>query len=91
MVESKLTEAPISSQPPSSDISEDIIRFLVSWSWRDVSVIIRFNLDPIEGLPVDVDIKVIDYELKEAGKLRSTPKKDAKFLRNYLEHALRLA
>jgi hypothetical protein len=33
-----------------------------------------------------MDIKIIDYELKEASKLKETVSKDEKFLLNYLRY-----
>jgi hypothetical protein len=45
-----------------------MFKFLISWSWRDVSLIIRFKIN--HQKITEMDIKIIDYELKEASKLK---------------------
>ena len=64
---------------------ESILRFLMSWSWRDVSLMLRLKLSG-QGEVERGELSVIDYELKEGSKLRSTIEKDAKFLLSYLKH-----
>lgn len=61
-----------------------MFKFLISWSWRDVSLIIRFKIN--HQKITEMDIKIIDYELKEASKLKETVSKDEKFLVNYLRY-----
>jgi len=61
-----------------------MFKFLISWSWRDVSLIIRFKIN--HQKITEMDIKIIDYELKEASKLKETVSKDEKFLLNYLRY-----
>jgi hypothetical protein len=60
------------------------MRFLISWTWKDVSIILRFKLDEFGKDTKDFDLKIIDYEIKEASKLAETIKKDYIFLRYYL-------
>jgi hypothetical protein len=62
----------------------EMFKFLISWSWRDVSLIIRFKIN--HQKITEMDIKIIDYELKEASKLKETVSKDEKFLLNYLRY-----
>ena len=62
----------------------EMFKFLISWSWRDVSLIIRFKIN--HQKITEMDIKIIDYELKEASKLKETVSKDEKFLVNYLRY-----
>jgi len=59
---------------------EKIIRFLISWTWKDVSLIIRLKLSSTGEEISQFDLKIIDYELKEAAKLSETIKKDERFL-----------
>ena len=75
----------VEEQVKSKNDFERILRFLVSWSWRDISIIMRIKLDKERKNIEDSEVRVIDYELKEASKLKETILKDEKFLVNYLK------
>lgn len=45
-----------------------------------MSLIVRLKLSSNEEEISEFDLKIIDYELKEAAKLANTIKKDEKFL-----------
>jgi hypothetical protein len=62
----------------------EVLKFLISWSWRDVSLIIRLRTN--QQKVTEIDCKIIDYELKEASKLKKTLCKDETFLLNYLKY-----
>jgi hypothetical protein len=49
---------------------------LISWSWKDISIILRFKVDASGENIIEYDVKIIDYELKETSKLVETIKKD---------------
>lgn len=49
-----------------------------------MSLILRFKLDESGEEISHFDLKIIDYEIKEASKLAETIKKDEIFLRYYL-------
>lgn len=58
---------------------------MVSWSWRDVSLIVRLKLDKEKRTIEKSEVKIIDYELKEAKKMKETIDKDGQYLLNYLK------
>ena len=44
----------------------------MSWSWRDVSLMLRVKIDSQSKGIEKMDLKIIDYELKDATKLSET-------------------
>jgi hypothetical protein len=40
------------------------MRFLISWTWKDVSLILRFKLDAEGKEIMSFDLRIIDYEIK---------------------------
>ena len=61
----------------------EIYKFLISLSWRDVSLIIRLKLNE-EMVIENSDMWVIDYDLKPMRKVKENIEKDKDLLKSFL-------